>query len=235
MIDTHCHLLPGLDDGPSDEDDAVALARALVEQGVTDVICTPHYAGMFPTRHADALERHESLRARLDAEQIPLRTTVAAEVGPGYAASQPADELQPRSIRDRYLLVEVIPDTPLTFLQLAYDRLAEMGLLPVFGHPERCRALRKGIGVFDSLRADGALVQVVAPSLIGRWGRDAEATAWRLVDTGRADILASDAHSSRRRRPYLRQAADLIADRLGEQLVDELTLHRPAAVLKGEQ
>jgi len=233
MIDTHCHLLPGLDDGPVDEDDAVELARALVEQGVTDVICTPHYAGMFPTRHSDALQRHESLRARLDADGVPLRTTVAAEVGPGYAASQPQEELQARSIGGRYLLVEVIPDTPLTFLELAHNRLGEMGLLPVFGHPERCRALRKGVGVFDSLRADGALVQVVAPSLIGRWGKDAEATAWRLVDTGRADLLASDAHSSRRRRPYLRHAADLIAERLGEQLVDELTRRHPAALLNG--
>jgi protein-tyrosine phosphatase len=234
VIDTHCHLLPGLDDGPNDERDAVALARSLVEQGVTDVLCTPHYAGMFPTRHTDALQRHEALRARLDEEQIPLRTSVAAEVGPSYAATQPQEELEARSIAGRYLLVEVVPDSPLTFLQLAHERLGEMGLLPVFGHPERCRALRKGIGVFDSLRQEGALVQVVAPSLLGRWGPDAQDTAWRLVDTGRADLLASDAHSSRRRRPHLREVAGLVAERLSEQLAVELTVNRPAAVLRGE-
>ena len=232
MIDTHCHLLPGLDDGPRHEREAVELARALFADGVTEVLCTPHYASMFPTDHAEAVERHEALQMRLAADGIGLRTSLAAEVGPGFAASEPLDVLTARSIGGRYLLVEVLADSPAGFLPLVHDRLAEAGLLPIFGHPERSRALHRSLVILDHLRADGALVQVVAPSLIGRWGSDVEAAAWRIVDTGRADLLASDAHGSKRRRPHLAEAADLVADRLGPELADELTQHRPARILR---
>ncbi|MGH2996854.1 MAG: CpsB/CapC family capsule biosynthesis tyrosine phosphatase, partial [Gaiellaceae bacterium] len=149
MIDTHCHLLPGLDDGPRDERGSLELARALAVQGITEVLCTPHYASMFPTSHTEAVERHEALQARLGAEGIGLRTSLAAEVGPGFAASEPLEALAARSIGGRYLLVEVLADTPAGFLTLVHERLSAGGLLPIFGHPERSRALHRGLAILD--------------------------------------------------------------------------------------
>lgn len=232
MIDTHCHLLPGLDDGPNDERASVELARALVAQGVTEVVCTPHYAGMFPTSHTEAVARKEALGGRLTEEGVDLPMTLAAEVGPTFAASEPLAELTARSIRGRYLLVEILADSPAAFLPMVHERLAGAGLLPIFGHVERSRALHRGLAVIDHLRADGALVQVVAPSLLGRWGRDVEAAAWRIIDTGRADLLASDAHGARQRRPHLAEAADLVADRLSPELAHELTQLGPERILR---
>jgi protein-tyrosine phosphatase len=233
MIDTHCHLLPGLDDGPRGEHEALALARRLVDEGVTEVLCTPHFSSMFPTRRDDAVESHRAIHARLEADGVPLRTALAAEVGPGFAASEPLEELTARVIGTRYLLVEVLPDTTAAFLPMIHERLAQAALLPIYAHPERSHAVQKSVSVLDSLRREGALVQVVAPSLIGRWGPEIRDAAWRLVDTGRADLLASDAHGDTRRRPHLREAAGLIAERLGEERVEELTQRRPAAVLGG--
>jgi protein-tyrosine phosphatase len=87
--------------------------------------------------------------------------------------------------------------------------------------------VQRHLGVLDPFRADGALLQVVAPSLLGRWGPEVEAAAWHLVDTGRADLLGSDAHSTRRRRPHLSEVRDLIAERLGDGVLSELTERRP--------
>jgi protein-tyrosine phosphatase len=232
MIDTHCHLLPGLDDGPNDERGSVELARALVAQGVTEAVCTPHYAAMFPTSHAEAVGRKEALESRLAAEGVDLRLMLAAEVGPTFAASEPLDALTVRSIRGRYLLVEILGDSPAPFLPMVHERLSAASLLPIFAHAERSRALHHGLGVLDRLRAEGALVQVVAPSLLGRWGRNVEAAAWRIIDTGRADLLASDAHGARQRRPHLAEAADLVADRLSPELAHELTRHGPERILR---
>lgn len=78
MIDTHCHLVPGVDDGPSDQREAVELARALTADGVTDAICTPHYARMSPFRHETAAKRLAALSVALRAAGTPLELTLAA-------------------------------------------------------------------------------------------------------------------------------------------------------------
>lgn len=233
MIDTHCHLVPGVDDGPSDQAEAIELARALAADGVTGVVCTPHYARMFPFRYETAVERLASLSSALQAAGTPLELTLAGEIHPALAIAAPLEELQRRSIAGRFAVVEVLHDTPGPFFASASARLAEAGLLPIFAHPERCGAVQRRIGLVDEARHHGAVIQVVAPSLIGRWGDDVAAAAWRLVDTGRTDLVGSDAHGVRRRRVHLRHAADLIEEKLGPAVVDLLLEQNPRAVVSG--
>jgi protein-tyrosine phosphatase len=127
----------------------------------------------------------------------------------------------------------VLADSPPASLAAIFERLREAGLGTVFAHPERCRAVQRRPGILDSFRSDGALLQVVAPSLVGRWGPGTEAAAWRLVAPGRAALLASDAHGASRRRPHLAAACELIAERLGDAVVEELTEVKPRLVLDG--
>lgn len=232
MIDTHCHLLPGIDDGPKSQAESLELAGRLVADGVDFVLCTPHYSRGFPTAHADALARAQSLSAALDAVGLVLRTGVAAEVSAAFSLTADIEELAARSIAGRFVLVELEPATTAPLVGSICGRLARAELLPILAHPERCRAVQRHRNVLDSARADGALVQVVAPSLIGRWGEDVEAMAWWLVDTGRVDLLASDAHG-RRSPPALARAAELIAERLGEGVSLALTERRPGYVIEG--
>ncbi len=232
MIDTHCHLLPRLDDGPATERAALALASALAKSGVTLVVCTPHYSSRHPTDHADALRREATLVRLLEVEGVRLEIALAAEVSPERVVATDLGQLQPRSIAGRFLLVELLPDTPAVSLATISDRLADAGLVPVFAHPERCRALGRSFAALDEARNAGALVQVVATSLVGRWGDEIEAVAWRLVDTGRADVIASDAHH-RGHGPAFAQAAALVSDRLGESVRRELTERRPGLIVAG--
>lgn len=231
MIDTHCHLLPRLDDGPRDDREALQLARELIGQGVHTVVCTPHFSGMFPTVHADAVTRLEALRHLLRSSGIELETSLAAEIGPEAAAAAPIAEIRRRSVDGRFAIVEVLGDTSFPSLAAIVERLAAANLRTVLAHPERSRAVQRRPAILDPLREEGAMIQVVAPSLLGRWGRAAEAAAWRLLDTGRADLLASDAHGARRRRPHFREAGELITTRLGEPAFDELTAVKPRVLL----
>ena len=232
MIDTHCHLVPGVDDGPRTTEEAVALARSLIADGIDRVVCTPHFSSFFPTEHEDAARRLDDLRGKLD--ELGLGATLAAEVSPGHAVSEPLANLKARSIGGRYLVVEALHDTPAAFFEALFARLEDVDLLPVIAHPERCRALQRGTALVDWIRHRGGVLQVVAPSLIGRFGNEAAETAWRLVDTGRATLLASDAHGTRRRSVRLREAADLVRRRLGASFVADLTEHQPALLLAGE-
>jgi protein-tyrosine phosphatase len=232
VIDTHCHLVPGVDDGPKTPEEALDLARSLLADGIERVLCTPHYSSFFPTDHAEAAARLGALADDLRA--LGLETALAAEVSPGHAVSEPVEELAARSIAGRYVLVEALHDTPSTFFEGLFERLEPVGLLPIVAHPERCRALQRGTSLVDWIRRQGGVLQVVAPSLLGRFGDAAAETGWRLVDTGRASLLASDAHGTRRRSVRLREATDLVRARFGDAFAADLTERHPALVLAGE-
>jgi protein-tyrosine phosphatase len=231
MIDTHCHLLPDLDDGPRSLNGSLALAHRLVGDGVSLVLCTPHYSRAFPTRQKDAVDRFRALREALGAASVPLQIELGAEVGPALAVSTPVEELRSRAVAERYLVVEVLPDSPAGLFDAVADRLEEIALLPIFAHPERCRAVQRHPTLIEQARERGALVQIVAPSLIRRWGRGVAGAAWGLLGAGWVDLLASDAHGVRRRGVHLAEAVELVESRFGADVAGDLVQHNPARVL----
>jgi len=233
LIDTHCHLLPRVDDGPRSDAESLGLARRLVEEGVTTVVCTPHFSDRFPTPSLVAQERHEELVRELAALGLELETAVAAEVSVPKALETSYERLEARAIGGRFLLVELVKETPAAAPGLVLSRLASVGLVPVFAHPERCGAVRRQPVLLDDLRDAGALVQVVAPSLAGSWGDEIWAAGWELVESGRADLLASDAHRASASSPQLAAVAELVEVRYGAAVRHELTEVAPARLVEG--
>ncbi|MDQ6745237.1 MAG: hypothetical protein M3Z27_04360 [Actinomycetota bacterium] len=231
MIDTHCHLLPGLDDGCRDMEEALKLARALARVGVKSIVCTPHFSRRYATDAEEAGHRLQELVEAIRAVGIPLSLSLAAEVASAMATRAPAEALLARRIGSRHILVELERGTPAPVLNVVLDRIEELGCVPVLAHPERCAAVRNQPRLIDAARARGALVQIVAPSLVGRWGREAEGAAWGYVHSGRADLLASDAHRPGQEGLHLTPAIALLAQRAGPRRVVELTMTGPASLL----
>jgi protein-tyrosine phosphatase len=230
MIDTHCHLLPGLDDGPVSELESVQLARQLVADGVTYILCTPHFSRTYPTsadRARDALAR---MRRHLIALDIPLELGLAAEVSPELLTVSAAG-LEQRSVEGRHVIVELDRGAPVGIVPEAISTLRELGLAPVFAHPERCRAIRREHGLIADARAEGALFQVVAPSLAGRWGEDVAKAAWGLLDAAEADLVATDAHRPSPTRRTLRTVLLRIAESYGDDVLRELTERAPGRLV----
>lgn len=234
MIDTHCHLLPGLDDGPRRIEQSVALARELTGAGVRHVICTPHYSRRFPTDHDTATARLEELRQVLAAAGIPLELGLGAEIGSSAALEADMSELIRRALGPGHLLVEVDRGTPAGFLELLLERLRKFERRAVLAHPERCPALHSRPHLIDMARKRGTLVQIVAPSLVGRSGQRAAAAAWRLLESGRADILASDSHRTSGPGGGLALSLDLLRKRMGSELLYRLTEEGPSSVIDAE-
>jgi protein-tyrosine phosphatase len=229
VIDTHCHLLPGLDDGPRVVGDSVDMGRALAAAGVTGVACTPHFSGRFPTPVDDGREALQELRAALAAESVELELVLGAELSPAMALDAPDRELLGRTIGTGSLLVELESDTPVAAVDLVIARLDELGLRAVFAHPERCRAVRSRPRVLDGARSAGALVQVVVRSL-GRPTRADARAAWDLLDADRVDLIASDAHRGADA-AVLETALEEARRRYGAAALATLTESAPARLL----
>lgn len=230
MIDTHCHLLWRIDDGPQSAIGSMDLARSLVRQGVTTVLCTPHYSPRFPTRHEVAAQRLGELRRDLAELDIALQTRLAAEIHFRLALTGSADELRERSV-DGYAVVELEGNATAATPVAVHERLAEMELVPIFAHPERSAAVRADPSGLDEARTAGALVQVLASSVARRRGSDVAEGAWLLLDSGRADLFATDAHAAQGTASRLRAILDLLTQRYGSRAVDQLTKRKPAEIL----
>jgi protein-tyrosine phosphatase len=234
VIDTHCHLLPGLDDGPRSPSRALALARALAADGVTHVVCTPHFSRRYPTRVDAALDALATLQDSLATGGIRLGLSLGAEVSSTFAAVGELEDLRARTIARRFVLVELERDVAETVFDALLARLAEARLVPVLGHPERCAFVQRNPATLDPAIAAGALVQVVAPSVVAGPESRSAAAAWRLLDSGRVDLLASDAHDTERRPPKLAAAVHALARRYGDDVGRQLSETAPAALLAGQ-
>jgi protein-tyrosine phosphatase len=232
MIDTHCHLLPQLDDGPTTELGAVGMARRLTEFGVGTVICTPHFSRRYPTSVAAATARHDAFRRTLETLGVALETHLAAEIGPELALTVPAKELTSRALPGGFVIVELVSSTPQSFITALTQRLAEIRLRPVLAHPERCLAVQSRPAILDEARLDGALIQIVGPSLFGHSRSAISSTAWSLIDSGRADLLASDAHREHSSRVQLGPIGDLVEQRYGAPALEALTVTNPRRLLR---
>ena len=231
MIDTHCHLLPAVDDGPRSDPEALRLARSLADDGVTTVVCTPHFSSQFAVPILLARDRHSRLRRELGALGVRLETVLAAEVSVEFALEVPLARLRQRAIGGKFLLVELVRHDDGESPTEIFRRLATAEIVPIFAHPERCRAVQRDPSLLDEVRAAGALVQVVAPSLAGRGGEDIWSTAWTLLERAAVDLLASDAHRASPSGPRLGAVATLIEHRYGREARVELTETGPRRVL----
>lgn len=237
-VDLHAHILPGLDDGPATLEESLDLLRLLVQDGVGTVVATPHVApGFFwpydPARLADQVAQ---LQAAAAEAALNLEIVSGAEI---YLSP----ELVPLAGEGRlptlgaspYLLVE-LPRREVPFWTFeTLIKLQRAGYRPILAHPELNGGIRADADLPRDLARQGILLQVDASSLTGGWGSETAAFARRLLQTGLAQMVASDAHAVKRRPPELTSACSLLRRDLDESAVRRLFCETPQAVLAGTE
>lgn len=236
-VDIHCHCLPGLDDGPATLDDAIALCEALVADGTTTVIATPHQLGRYD-RLNSAAEIYETLlelAAALEARQIPLEIMPGGDVRLDERLLKllNAGEVVPVADAGRHLLLELPHELyvdPLPIIEM----LAQRGLQAIMTHPERHPYLSRRLDWARDWLARGACLQITAGSLLGEFGDRPYEVAWLLVEGGFAAIVASDAHDAVRRPPRMSEAIQLLTERVGPDVTRAVAIENPLRVLSGE-
>jgi len=233
MVDIHCHLLPGLDDGPETMDEAVQMAEMALADGITHIAATPHSNDTYAFDCERNLGLCRELGARLEGRlelatgcdfHLNYENVEAATSNPGQFA------LNQRN----YLLVEFADFALPAFLDQALARLQEAGLKLIVTHPERNPLVRAAPERMRVWMENGCYAQITGGSLTGRFGPAAERAALEYLDRGWAHFVASDAHNTDRRPPRLRKAFDLVAARRGPQVARALFHDNPLAAWQGQ-
>jgi len=232
MIDLHCHVLPGIDDGPSTMDDAVEIVAAAAQAGTTTMVATPHVSWDYPANDAALIAGLVAdVNAAVAERGIEVEVKAGAEIALTRTADLSDDELTALRLGGgRWLLVEPPFTAASSGFETLFSSLVNRGHEIVIAHPERIVAFQRDPAIIERLVRGGMLTSVTAGSLVGRFGKDVRRFTLDLMRKGLVHNVASDAHSVVRRPPGM--ATELECEGLGAH-TERLTLDVPAAILNG--
>lgn len=221
MIDIHSHILPSVDDGAKTLDDAIAMAKAAVAEGITTIIATPHHRnGTFDNDKQSIIQHVYALNEALRTNHIPLTVLPGQEVRiHGELIEHYHDgDILPLA-ETKYVLVELPSNhVPRYTEQLIFDMQLQ-GLVPIIAHPERNSELIENPNKLYDLVKKGALTQLTAASVAGKFGKNIKKFSLQMIEANLAHLIASDAHNTTTRAFHLREAYDVIQKQFGSQAV----------------
>jgi protein-tyrosine phosphatase len=235
IVDLHNHLLPGVDDGATDEGEALAALANLRAEGVAALVVTPHFEASLQLRPAEfgaRLDRIDQAWARFEplAAGSGLRVFRGVELRLDRARPDVSD---PRLRLDGgpFVLCEFAWFTIPPRSERLMASLRRDGWAPVIAHPERYSGL-DDLHVVERWLDAGAFLQVNGGSLLGRYGETARARAVDLLASGHVHYVASDFHA--RGAPRIREYREALVQEVGEEGALALTSTNPARLLRGE-
>lgn len=224
MVDLHCHLLPGIDDGSKSMAISLRLAKEATENGVTHALLTPHHMnGRYVNHKQDVIRRTQEFKEQLAANNIPLTVFPGQEVriNGQLLEALDKDDILFADTGNRYLMLEFPDDdVPHYTNQMIFD-LQQRGIIPVIVHPERNTKIIAKPDLLYQLLEKGCLSQITASSYVGTFGKKVENFSRQLIEAGQGYIFASDAHDLPGRKYEMRQAFDRLSREFGSELVEQ--------------
>ena len=222
MIDLHCHILPGVDDGADTLEDSLAMAEKAISQGITHILCTPHHRnGRYENGKESVIHSVALLQEELDRHNLDLTLLEGQEVRitGELLADLEADNLLFTDLDDTYLLIEFpTMDVPAYTEQIFFE-LRALGKVPVIVHPERNAKLRENPDLLMPFLEMGCLAQLTAPSIVGVFGKSIQKMAKEMVERNLVQMVASDAHGVKKRTFYMKEAYEIIRKENGKEKV----------------
>jgi protein-tyrosine phosphatase len=232
VIDIHCHILPGLDDGPDSMETSIAMAEMAIADGITHVIGTPHAHPQHVFDSAKIKERRDELQ-RLFEGRLILATGCDFHLSYENLEDIRFEPNRYTLNQKNYLLVEFADYSIPPALDQALHNLQLAGLVPIVTHPERNPLIRAQPERLFKWLQQGCYVQVTAQSLLGRFGRSAQESSQRWLADDAVHFIASDAHNVTSRPLRLKETFDWVAKIHGEDVARALLVDNPLAAFEG--
>ena len=237
MIDLHCHILPGVDDGAKDLVEALEMARIAEADGITTIISTSHYVeGSEFVMGQTLRDRVASFNERLHQENIGIKVVLGNEA---FISPSLVKDVKDKKVftmnESRYLLIELpMHDIPMYTEDVLYQLMLE-GIIPIIAHPERYVKVIEDPMLLYHLIQKGVLVQINAGSLTGRFGTKVKETCEILLRHNMVHFIGSDGHSPRKRRPEIKEAAKTARQILGEERAMKIIHDNPLKIINHKE
>ncbi|RJE48984.1 MULTISPECIES: tyrosine-protein phosphatase [unclassified Dehalobacter] len=237
MIDVHCHLLPGIDDGAKGMDESLILARQLSKVGFQKVIATPHV--LEGRRFLDPKVIREAtvrLNLELEREGIPIEVLPGAEnyIFPELPRYLKENKILTMADSHKYLLFELPIQVLPSYTEQVIFELQVQGIVPVLAHPERYGYLAEATELLVKWKNNGVLLQVDLRSLEGLFGRGPLKLANWLLENGLVQLIGTDAHFAYHHEDRYKKALLYFSQRVGPQYFERYFKTNPQAILGGE-
>ena len=235
-IDIHNHILPGLDDGAANEEETLRMLRVAAEDGITDLIATPHFH--YRRGHAVPEKVRKTLllmQEMSEKEKIPVRLYAGNELYYTHDLLELVKAKEALTLADSdYVLLEFSPETEQRKIQNAVYQFLSEGYYPIIAHMERYQAFYKQSEFAETILNMGAYYQVNAGSIAGngRWGL--KRFARKMMKSGMIHFVATDAHDLKKREPRLERASAWIEKKLGESEMQDYLYENPLKILENK-
>lgn len=224
LVDIHCHILPGIDDGSKDWETSIKLAHAAVKDGITHAVVTPHTLnGRYLNHKKDVIKLTAEYQKRLKDENIPLTVFPGQEVRISGDLPQALDDDDILFLDEdgRYMLLEFPSDDVPSYAKNMIFKIMQRGITPIIVHPERNSRILKEPVILQELIEQGCLVQITASSYIGTFGKDIEEMSRKFIEAGQCSCFASDAHDLPKRQYEYSEALEKLSNEFGQGVAQE--------------
>ncbi len=236
-IDIHSHIFPGVDDGSPDMEESLRMAELACSGGSRIVVATPHFNPSDP--YAVSFLSNKSMRKELSRfrkllseRDIPLTIACGMEL---LCTEDAMDAVLDKRVvtlnKTDYLLVEFLFDSDPAFVIYMLKSLSEIGIIPVLAHPERYFFVQRDPQMIYDWVLSGCIMQCNRGSVLGGFGKAEQDTVMALLDRDLVHCIASDAHGSSSRIPYMADVYDFIENRYGKMRAKRLMFDNPGKIL----
>lgn len=225
MLDLHCHILPGIDDGAQTLNDSLAMVEKAISQGITHILCSPHHNnGKYSNPANQVIEQVALLQREIDQRNLELTLLEGQEVRiTGTLLEDIAKgEILFTDLDNKYILIEFPTGEVPAYTEQLFFQLLSQGHTPVIVHPERNIVFRKNPNKLIPFLEMGVLTQMTAPSILGVFGKDVQKKSRQMLMHNMLHMVASDAHNLGKRTFYMKEAFELIRKECGETKVDDM-------------
>jgi len=222
MIDIHSHILPAIDDGPSELETSLQMLNIAAENGTTTMIATPHFHEQIRPKKHKIIQKLDLLKEEAEKLNITLYAGMEVYLTPDTPQNLRKDNLLTLA-GSNYLLVEFPFQQIPSYIDTILFEIMLQGKAPVIAHPERYTEIIENPNKMLKYLEKGALAQINSGSLLGYFGQEVQACAENLLTHGMVHFLGSDAHSTGRRKPILKQALQQIKEIAGEETANILS------------
>lgn len=237
MIDIHCHILPGIDDGARDMEESLAMARLAVDSGVTGIVTTPHFLGVSSSLELmpELLWKLDQFRKAAAARGLELDIYPGAEILCIRETVRLAEQGRlPTLSHSSYILTEFRFDESWEMMDDTLASLRSCGYAPVIAHPERYGAIQHDFRRIRRWFERGYVIQLNKGSILGAFGSRVRDTAWNMLQDGTVHVIATDAHWATRRTPDVTAVRDWCMDKLGSSYTKILLEENPRRIVHGD-